>query len=134
MMLAPGAQRRTAMDDWMTDLFAWNQYADGAFHAGEHEDQDRFAPIFAIHETPEGYDIESDVVGASADDIRVQVRGQDVLIDCNHAIEHVSATETPMVGSFSRTIHLSHRIDAGHIRTALQNGRLTIHATKQARS
>jgi HSP20 family molecular chaperone IbpA len=99
---------------------------------GEHDraEHDRFAPLFTIHETPDAYDIESELARTSRSDISVKPHRHYVEIRCGRAIDHDGSGETRF-GSFVTELRLPEAIDVAHTDATFRHGVLRIYAPKQ---
>jgi HSP20 family molecular chaperone IbpA len=97
--------------------------------------QDRFAPLFTIHETPDGYDIESELTRSTRADISVKPHRHYVEIRCGRAIDHDAtdvdeANRPHQFGSFVTRLPLPEAIDVAHTNATFRHGLLHIHAPK----
>src|SRR6185369_15847022 len=50
--------------------------------------QERFTPLFAIHETPEAYEIEAELPKSRRRDVSVKPRRHYIEVWCSHACDH----------------------------------------------
>jgi HSP20 family molecular chaperone IbpA len=86
-----------------------------------------------IHETPEAYDLELDLMGAALRDVSVKPHPHSVEIRCGHAIDHAEekrAGGPATFGSFTTRLHMRDAIDVQHADITLRHGLLRIHAPK----
>jgi HSP20 family protein len=96
--------------------------------------QERFTPMFAIHETPEAYDIEAELPLSKRRDVSVEPRGRYIEIWCGRAMDHDDddrEPHPPRFGSFVSRLTLGHAIDVAHTRVTFEHGILLIHAPKE---
>jgi len=108
---------------WMTEPFAF-----GAFDVEPTEREkarDRFVPVFAIHESPDGYEIEADVPGAQPNDVSVEVHESKIIIHCTHVLADDA------YGAFTRRLHLSHRVRADQLASEVRDGVLHVRIPKK---
>jgi HSP20 family molecular chaperone IbpA len=93
-------------------------------------EEDRFRPVFTIHETPEAYDIESELPQARLSDVTVKPYRHHVEVSCGHAIDHVGAMRARRFGKFSTRVDLAVPIDPARAEMSFRHGLLRIHAPK----
>jgi HSP20 family molecular chaperone IbpA len=120
---------------------SWNAWLPSAspcdeIPADSHRSQhDRFTPFFFIHETPDGYEIESELTRSTRADISVKPHRHYVEICCGRAVDHEEADReeperVPRFGSFVTQLPLRTAIDVAHTNATFRDGLLRIHAPK----
>jgi HSP20 family molecular chaperone IbpA len=95
---------------------------------------DRFTPLFTIHETPDAYDIESELSRSARRDISVKPHRHHLEIQCGRAIDHEEPdtdNSTPRFGPFVARLPLSEAIDVAHTKATFRHGVLHIYAPKR---
>lgn len=109
------------------DFLSANAYLE-PMPGSEAFDRDRFTPVFAIHETPDAYEIEGELPHCSAKHIDVKPHRKYVDIACDHAEEH--ADRPRELGSFSTRLALTHAIDVSRTTVRYHHGVLSVRAPK----
>jgi HSP20 family protein len=102
---------------------------------------DRFAPgpsgwvpPVDVHETPERYVLTAELPGLTQDDVEIKIHEDHLTIsgrrrERNAACEQYHRVERGH-GSFSRTFHLPHPVDADRVSADLRHGVLTVSCPK----
>jgi HSP20 family protein len=111
--------------DPIRDLLAIQQHLERFAPA-----QGGWTPPVDLHETPTEYVLNAEIPGLSQDEVQVNLRDSRLTIagarkERNRSSEHYHRVERGH-GSFSRTFHLPHAVDASRITAELNDGVLTV--------
>jgi HSP20 family molecular chaperone IbpA len=122
-----------AMNSWTPWVLSASACDDVASDHARSE-QDRFTPLFTIHETPDAYDIESELTCSTRRDVSVTPHRHYVEVQCGRAIDHeesLAEGSTARFGSFVTRLPLSEAIDVAHTSATFRHGVLHIYAPKR---
>jgi HSP20 family protein len=92
-------------------------------------------PKVEIKEDPKSYDITAEIPGVEAQDVKVSVKENGVLIEGEKILktsrkdQNMTSTEISY-GDFKRSIELDHKVDPKTLKTENKNGLLLIHLEK----
>jgi HSP20 family molecular chaperone IbpA len=95
-------------------------------------ESDCFRPLFTIHETPDTYDIETELPRSRKRDVKVTMHRHSIEVSCGHAVDHDNEHRAPHFGAFLTRLPLKDAIDIGHTQMTFEDGVLHIHAPKAA--
>ena len=93
------------------------------------------SPRAEIKEDENEYEVKVEIPGIARDDIKVKMKGNDIMISAKREseVKHSSATSTYSefhYGDYERTIHLDKKVDPKSLKVEIKNGIVEVHLKK----
>jgi HSP20 family molecular chaperone IbpA len=95
-------------------------------------ERDRFTPLFTIHETPDTYDVETELPRSKRRDVKVTMHRHSIEVSCGRAMDHDVGHRPRRFGPFITRLPLKDAVDIGNKQITFEDGILFIHAPKSA--